>query len=187
LDPAFRLAARKVLISTYFPPNEQVALYSAAGMTPPSNVEIAKVREDQAAYQAQIRKGRCARFASRVLSGYELTCVLTGYRLITKGSFSLLEAAHIQPHSKHGPDEPENGLALTPTAHGLFDAGLWTVDPSLRVVVPRQAFHETLLPDSPHFSLAALHGRPLFLPGRIRPHERFLAYHREKCFAEARA
>ena len=55
MDPAFRLAARKVLISTYFPPDEQVALYAAAGITPPSNAEIAKVREDQAVYKAQLR------------------------------------------------------------------------------------------------------------------------------------
>ena len=182
-DPAFRLAARKVLIAAYFPPDEQVALYAACGITPPSSEEIAKVREDQDLYRAQVRKGRSARFAAQVISGHAFTCALTGYRLTTAGSFNLLEAAHIQAHAKHGPDEPENGLALTPTAHELFDAGLWTIDASLRVVIAREAFHETLLPDSPHFSLRALHGRPLFLAGRLRPAEPYLAWHRTTAFA----
>ena len=177
------MAARKVLISTYFPPDEQVALYAACDMSPPSTEEIAKVREDQALYRTQIRKGRSARFAAQVISGHAFTCALTGYRLTTSGSFNLLEAAHIQAHAQRGPDEPDNGLALTPTAHGLFDAGLWTIDRDLRVVVARQAFHETLLPDSPHFSLRALHGRPLFLPGRLRPAEPYLAWHRTHAFA----
>ncbi len=184
-DPAFRLAARKVVIATYFPPDEQVALFAACGMDVPGGGELAKVREDQAAYKAQLRRGRSARFASQVISGHRFTCALTGYRLTTARGFALLEAAHIQAHAARGPDVPENGLALTPTAHELFDAGLWTVDRDLRVVVARGAFEESLLPTSPHFALKALHGRPLFLPGSLRPAEPFLAHHRTHTFHDA--
>ena len=187
-DEAFRLAARKVVITTYFPPDEQVALYAACGMDVPSGAEIAKVREDQAAYKAQLRRGRCARFASQVISGHRFTCALTGYRLTSSRGFALLEAAHIQAHASRGPDVPENGLALTPTAHELFDAGLWTIDRDLRVVVARGAFEESLAPSAPsasspsQFLLKALHGRPLYLPGTLRPAEPYLAHHRTHTF-----
>ena len=184
-DPAFRLAARKVVIATYFPPDEQVALFAACGMDVPSGGELAKVREDQAAYKTQLRRGRCARFASQVISGHRFTCALTGYRLTGPRGFALLEAAHIQAHAARGPDVPENGLALTPTAHELFDAGLWTIDRDLRIVVARDAFEEALQPASPHFALKALHGRPLFLPGALRPAEPFLAHHRTHTFHDA--
>lgn len=176
MQPDFRMAARKVLIANYFPPDEQVALFAACDMSPPSNADIAQVREDQATYKAQLRRGRCARFASQVISGYRFTCALTGYRLTTATGFNLLEAAHIKPHAQHGPDTPDNGLALTPTAHALFDAHLWSISPDLRIVVARDAFEESLSPS--HFSLKSLHGQPLHLPGPLCPNPTYLTHHR---------
>ncbi len=46
-----------------------------------------------------------------------------------------LKTAHIHAHARKGPDSATNGLALTPTAHDLFDAGLWTIDDDLRIRV----------------------------------------------------
>ena len=43
---------------------------------------------------------------------------------------------------------PEEQVALTPTAHDLFDAGLWTIDDNLRIQVA-------------HSDISDLHGRPL--------------------------
>lgn len=183
MQPDFRMAARKVLIATYFPPDEQVALFAACDMTPPSNADIAQVREDQAVYKTQLRRGRCARFASQVVSGHRFTCALTGYRLTTATGFNLLEAAHIKPHAQHGPDTPDNGLALTPTAHALFDAHLWSISPDLRIVVARDAFEESsvslesLASSSSAFSLKSLHGKPLHLPGPLRPNPTYLSHH----------
>ena len=136
MDPRFRREARRRIVATYFPPDEQVALYVALGMPVPSSDELAAVRQDQAAYKAQLHRGRDARFKVSVISGYHFTCALTGYRLIaSKSTYVPLEAAHIHAHSHRGPDSPDNGLALTPTAHDLFDAGLWTIDDNLRIQV----------------------------------------------------
>jgi len=63
-----------------------VALYAALGMPMPSSDELSKVRQDQAAYKAQISRGRDARFKVSVISGYHFTCALTGYRLIASKS-----------------------------------------------------------------------------------------------------
>ena len=148
----------------------------------PSSDELAEVRQDQAAYMAQLSRGRDARFKVSVISGYHFTCALTGYRLIaSKSTYVPLEAAHIHAHSQRGPDTPDNGLALTPTAHDLFDAGLWTVDDNLRILVAHSDIAESILPGGSHFKLADLHGRPLsFAPqATLRPDPAHLAWHRD--------
>ena len=83
--PAWRQEARKRVVASYFPPDEQVALYAALGMPVPSSDELAEVREDAEAYRAQLSRGRDARFKVSVISGYHFTCALTGYRLIASG------------------------------------------------------------------------------------------------------
>ena len=185
IDPRFRQEARRLIVATYFPPAEQVALYAALGMPEPSSDELAAVRQDQAAYKAQLSRGRDARFKVSVISGYHFTCALTGYRLIaSKSTYVPLEAAHIHAHSQRGPDSPDNGLALTPTAHCLFDAGLWTIDDNLRIQVAKSDIAESILPGGSHFKLADLHGRPLsFAPqATLRPDPTHLAWHRRKVF-----
>ena len=187
MDPRFRQEARRWIVATYFPPDEQVALYAALGMPVPSSDELAAVRQDQAAYKAQLSRGRDARFKVSVISGYHFTCALTGYRLIaSKSTYVPLEAAHIHAHSKRGPDSPDNGLVLTPTAHDLFDAGLWTVDDNLRIRVAKSDIAESILPGGSHFKLADLDGRPLsFAPqATLRPNPVHLAWHRCEVFGK---
>ena len=185
MDPSFRQEARRRIVATYFPPDEQVALYAALGIPVPPSDELAAVRQDQAAYKAQLSRGRDARFKVSVISGYHFTCALTGYRLIaSKSTYVPLEAAHIHAHSKRGPDTPDNGLALTPTAHDLFDAGLWTVDDNLRIRVAHSDIAESILPGGFHFKLSNLHGRPLsFAPqATLRPAPTHLAWHRREVY-----
>ena len=115
MDPHFRQEARRRIVATYFTASEQVALYFALGMQVPSSEELASIREDQESYKAQMHRGRSARFAVSVISGYHFTCALTGYQLFaSRSTYYPLEAAHIHAHSKRGPDSPDNGLALTP-------------------------------------------------------------------------
>jgi putative restriction endonuclease len=186
MDPRFRQDARRRIVTTYFPADEQVALYASLGMPEPSSDELAVVHQDKAAYDAQIHRGRNARFKVSVISGYHFTCALTGYRLIaSKSTYVPMEAAHIHAHSQRGPDSPDNGLALTPTAHDLFDAGLWTVDDNLRIRVAKSDIAESILPGGSHFKLADLNGRPLsFAPQvTLRPDPAHLAWHRKEVFS----
>jgi putative restriction endonuclease len=185
MDPRLRKEARRRIVPTYFPADEQVALYAALGMPMPSSDELSEVRQDQAAYKAQLSRGRDARFKVSVISGYHFTCALTGYRLIaSKSTYVPLEAAHIHAHSQRGPDSPDNGLALTPTAHRLFDAGLWTVDDNFRIQVAKSDIAESILPGGSHFKLDDLHDRPLsFAPqATLRPDPTHLAWHRREVF-----
>jgi putative restriction endonuclease len=185
MDPRFRQEARRRIVATYFTASEQVALYVALGMQVPSSDELASIREDQESYKAQMHRGRNARFAVSVISGYHFTCALTGYKLVaSRSTYYPLEAAHIHAHSKRGPDSPDNGLALTPTAHDLFDAGLWTIDDNLRIQVAMTDIAESVLPGGSHFRLADLNGRPLsFAPqATLRPDPAHLAWHRLEVF-----
>jgi putative restriction endonuclease len=169
-DPAFRREARIVLVETYFPPDEGIALYTLLGVqTESPEFERERVTVQEAAAVYAMKKGRSARFKVQVVCGYEHTCALTGYRLITSDGASMIEAAHIEPWAETQNDDPHNGLALSPNAHWSFDAGLWTVDNDLRVVVQRDRFDEW----TPHetLQLKRYHGQPLhFAPTcRMRP------------------
>jgi putative restriction endonuclease len=181
-DVGFRAQLRRLLVTSYFPANEQVALFAALGFeSEPDTPELHALAEDQAVYKVAKETGRSARFKTQVVTGYRFTCALTGYRLTTMEQAGIVEAAHIHQHAKSRNNDPDNGLALTPTAHALFDLGLWSVTDELRVVVKPQA---VLTEDYPAggFSLRAMNGHSLFLPlvSPLRPHRTHLAWHRRE-------
>ena len=91
-----------------------------------------------------------------------------------------MEAAHIRPVEANGPDILSNGLALSGTAHWMFDRGLIGLDDDKRILISRQAND----PDSIR-SIINPSGRAL-LPPRAsdRPHLQFVRWHRESCFKQ---
>ena len=118
---------------------------------------------------------RDAAFARQVKSAYGQTCALTGLRILNGGGRPEVQAAHIRPVADGGPDVVRNGIALSATAHWMFDRGLISVDDDLRI----------LLADD-HLPEAA---RALILPDRrlrvpdaafLRPHRAYLAHHRAR-------
>ena len=141
-DASFRMKARIVLTSQYFEPAERIALLESMGLhagdvgVPSTGLVLKEAAE------AAKRKGRCARFAVRVVSEYRFTCALTGYCCMTADGASIVDAAHIEPWSETQNDEITNGLALSKNAHWMFDEGLWSVDNNLRVVVNTKKFKE---------------------------------------------
>jgi putative restriction endonuclease len=181
-DAGFRAQLRRLLVTTYFPANEQVALFAALGFeAEPDTPELQALAEDQATYRVAKETGRSARFKTQVVTGYHFTCALTGYRLTTVEQAGIVEAAHIHQHAKSRNNDADNGLALTPTAHALFDMGLWSVTDELRIrVKPEAVFTEDA--QNGCFSLRALSGRALFLPpgSKLRPNPTHLAWHRRE-------
>lgn len=181
-DAAFRSKLRRLLVVTYFPPAEQVALFSALGFEGAADsAEITALAEDQATYRLARETGRSARFKNEVVTGYRFTCALTGYRLTTVDQAGIVEAAHIHQHAKSRNNDPDNGLALTPTAHALFDMGLWSATDDLRVIVkPASVFQE----ESPlgGFTLRSLAGCSLVIhaKAKIGPNSMHLKWHRSQ-------
>jgi putative restriction endonuclease len=70
------------------------------------------------------RKIRDANFRRLVCEAYDDTCAVTGLRIINGGGRSEVQAAHIWPVAEGGSDAVHNGIALSGTAHWLFDRHL---------------------------------------------------------------
>ena len=70
-------------------------------------------------------------FRDALIEAYERKCAVTGWTAV-----AVLEAAHIRPHSVHGPSIVTNGLLLRSDIHTLFDLGYLRIHPdSLRVIL----------------------------------------------------
>ena len=78
------------------------------------------------------RKFRDRRFRQHVLDAYDRRCAFTGLRIINGGGRPEVEAAHIIPVVVNGSDSVRNGIALSGTAHWMFDAGLLALEDDFR-------------------------------------------------------
>ncbi len=117
-------------------------------------------------------------FRKNVLRAYAERCAITGLRLINGGGRAEVEAAHIRPVEHDGPDIVSNGLALSGTAHWMFDRGLVGLADDLTILVSRQSNDLEAVKGMINAS-----GR-LFAPERLanRPRLEFVTWHRENCF-----
>ena len=63
-------------------------------------------------------------FHHAVQAVYDLTCSMTGIKIINGQGRAEVQAAHIRPINNRGPDSIRNGIALSGTVHWMFDRGL---------------------------------------------------------------
>lgn len=119
-------------------------------------------------------------FRRVVLRAYDERCAITGLKLINGGGRAEVEAAHIRPVEASGPDTVQNGLALSGTAHWMFDRGLISLSDDLEVLVSRQVNDQESVRGVINKTGHAI------APVRTtdRPHPHFLAWHREHCFKQ---
>jgi putative restriction endonuclease len=119
-------------------------------------------------------------FRRTVLRAYDERCAITGLRLINGGGRAEVDAAHIRPVEKNGPDIVSNGLALSGTAHWMFDRGLISLSDNLEILISRRVndqegvrtlINKDGLAHRPHRVLE-------------RPHPHFLQWHRDHCFKQ---
>ena len=115
-----------------------------------------------------------------MLDAYDERCGVTGLKLINGGGRAEVAAAHIRPVEQNGPDIVNNGIALSGTAHWMFDRGLITLEDDLTIVISRH------VNDRDGVEGLMNPTRRLIRPrlGRDRPHPAFLAWHRENCFKQ---
>ncbi|WP_226583564.1 HNH endonuclease [Acuticoccus sediminis] len=144
--------------------------------------------EDQAPFTFEKTRDRVDTLSSRivrdrifrrvVLRAYDERCAITGLKLINGGGRAEVAAAHIRPVEANGPDIVSNGLALSGTAHWMFDRGLISLSDDLTILISRQ----TNDPDGVR-AFTNKDGRAI-APRRVieRPHPYFLRWHREHCF-----
>lgn len=119
-------------------------------------------------------------FRRVVLRAYDERCAVSGLKLINGGGRAEVAAAHIRPVEKNGPDIVNNGLALSGTAHWMFDRGLIGLTDNLEIIISRHV--------NDRDGVASMINETGHLIGpsqkRDRPHPAFLAWHREYCFKQ---
>jgi putative restriction endonuclease len=161
-DAEFRTLARRTLIAKYFEPHERAALYNVVGLgAPPEDVIAADAKRFLPSEES--KRKRDAKFAMRVLPAYNYTCALTRYRMIAIDGTTALDAAHIHQWKRGGSDHPTNGIALSKTAHWLFDHGFWSLTDDFRILVAADRFDEA--GDEAHLLKLRINSE-LLLPGQ---------------------
>jgi putative restriction endonuclease len=120
---------------------------------------------------------RDAAFQKVVRQAYDSTCAFTGIRLMNGGGHCEIEAAHIRPVEKAGPDSPRNGMALSRTVHWMFDRGVISMEDDGRILMAKKLIPEPMLRALNPEGLARLPSNRL-----LRPHPQFLRFHRETVF-----
>ena len=146
--------------------------------------------EAQAPFQFDEQRRRINFTASRivrdrvfrriVLRAYDQRCAVSGLKLINGGGRAEVDAAHIRPVEASGPDIVNNGIALSGTAHWMFDRGLISLTDDLQILISRQ------VNDLDAVRAFVNQSGYAFSPTRDseRPHPHFLSWHRENCFKQ---
>jgi putative restriction endonuclease len=115
-------------------------------------------------------------FRRIVLKAYGERCAVTGLKLINGGGRAEVDAAHIKPVEQNGPDIVSNGLALSGTAHWMFDRGLIGLTDELEILISRKVNDVDAVRAFINRTGRAF---PPLRPSD-RPHPQFLAWHRQR-------
>jgi putative restriction endonuclease len=148
------------------------------------------LQEEQTPFQFEQSRDRVSYIGSRivrdrifrriVLRAYDERCAITGLKLINGGGRAEVSAAHIRPVEKSGPDVIHNGIALSGTAHWMFDRGLISLSDDLDILISRQVNDLDSVQGFINKTRRALSPRRQL----DRPHPLFLQWHREHCFKQ---
>lgn len=141
----------------------------------PEQIQL-HISEPEARYgEAYLSRARLGQGTFRILvtEAYQRKCAITG-----EHTLPVLEAAHIKPYSKNGPNSTRNGLLLRSDFHKLFDLGLVTVTPQFQIEVSSRIKEEWFNGKAYY----RLHGRKLAtIPEKQieKPAEEYLRWHND--------
>jgi putative restriction endonuclease len=118
---------------------------------------------------------RDAAFRGAVLDAYDSTCAVTGLRIVNGGGRAEAQAAHIVPVADKGLDIVQNGIALSATAHWLFDRHMISIGQDWSLLISHNKVPEA------YQSLFVQQEHRIMLPMNPAnwPDPRFVAQHRD--------
>lgn len=126
----------------------------------------------------KVRRGQQF-FRQSVVNAYGVRCCITGIHVP-----QLLIASHIKPWGKFPEHrlDPRNGLCLSALHDAAFDAGLITLDGSLKVMLSKRL--RSYLPQPAlEQNFLSFDGQTIRLPEKLaEPDTEFIRYHRENIF-----
>jgi putative restriction endonuclease len=185
-SPVEREVLRQVLLENYFPGAtlsngesywEQVSHQILAESSVEYQTQIKSLQEtlDKESYEEEVFV-RGGVFKKQIPMIYDNTCCISGLKVETSISASLIDACHIVPFCQSHDDTVTNGLALCPTLHRAFDRGLIAITPAnYRVIVSGR--RNAPVPST--YSIQQFEGQEISLPNseKYRPNKENLAAH----------
>lgn len=170
-DPTSNRVLQQFLLGEYFPYTKRVFTYSTVCQQKIYDDIKGKIlNEDPAEYRKEIRTLfkqqneeeiylRGSIFKREVPKIYNYTCCISGMKIDTIYSVSMVDACHIVPFSESYDDTITNGISLCPNLHRAFDRGLISVDENYKVLV-NPNWNEKLS----HYSIKQFEGIQILLP-----------------------
>ena len=174
-SPGLAQAVIRILLDEHFPESLHEDILASVGLEWPQSTDVDRVADgDRVTYTARRRDPK---FRREVLKAYEHRCAVTGFQIALGGTYFGCEAAHVQWHAYGGPDSVDNGFAVEPTLHKLFDAGAWTMTDERRVLVSA----ELTGADATVQRIRSLHGEAMRAPlsGASAVSVEYIRWHRE--------
>lgn len=122
------------------------------------------------------RVARSVVFRESVTRLYAYSCAVCGTALRSPLGMVEVDAAHIIPRSRMGPDDARNGISLCKRHHWAFDGGLFGFRNDLTIIVPSAV---GALPAN--LPLRSLNGQTIRKPSSpsLSPHPDALTWHRD--------
>jgi putative restriction endonuclease len=173
-DMFMAYAMNAQMLHRYGRESNVLRLLNQAVHEPPSPQEVEPLSAARQRVVTEVsRLSRAADFRQRVLFAYGNRCAVTRVQL------RLVDAAHILPVGAPGSsDDVRNGIALSPTYHRAFDAGLIYLNEQLRMLLNSAQLHalERLNLAGGIGTFRARLGEQIFLPpdARQRPTPDFI-------------
>jgi putative restriction endonuclease len=115
-------------------------------------------------------------FRLLVADAYQRRCAITG-----ENTLPVLEAAHIKPYAQSGMHDVSNGLFLRSDFHKLFDCGLVTVTPELRIRISTR-IRDTYFNGKVYYRLDGCQLQVVPKEREERPNPELLAWHNVNVF-----
>jgi len=181
ISPVHRSVLRNTLLETYFPDSRPEAIN---GVNYCDQVVDQILDKSSAEYQEEIRElqdaldldsfeeeifVRSGVFKRQIPLVYDNTCCISGLRVETSISASLIDACHIVPFSQSHDDTISNGLSLCPNLHRAFDRGLVAIDPDRFTVLISKHLSE---PIESVYSIRQFAGQEIRCPENSQYHPR---------------
>lgn len=132
--------------------------------------------EDETSIQNYKRKARKAAFSDDIKKLYSNQCAVCRIKRFNKKGNAEVEASHIYPKEKNGPDKVINGLSLCRLHHWAFDNGLLSISDDYNIIIANEIRN-----DENYEEIYKYEGHNILLPteNKYKPHRIYLKAHRE--------
>lgn len=144
-----------------------------------NNLQNLKKILEPETYQIEVYN-RGTIFRREIVKLYDETCCMSGLRVSSTFTITMVDACHIEQFAKTFNNHPTNGIALCPNLHRAFDRGAISVNDNYEIILSK-SFKENV---ESEYSFHKLEGNKILLPKNpeFYPSLESFAWHRKNPF-----